>query len=81
MTAPIDMSTISRNIRKERLRQHLTLSECARRCGISKGYLHSLEAGRVGSIGIEVLGKIAVGLDVTFHQLTGQIERGFNRDA
>jgi len=81
MSKPFPMSAISANIRRERIKQGLTLSEAARRCDISKGYLHSLEAGRVRSIGIETLGKIAIGLDVTFHELTGEIERRMNRDA
>lgn len=74
-------AAIAANIRKHRTSQRLTLSECARRCGISKSYLHSLEAGRVQSIGLEMMGKIASGLEVTFMELTEEIERGFNRDA
>jgi len=80
-----NMSRIVANIRRHRLAQRLTLSECARRCHVSKSYLHSLEAGRVQSIGIEVLSKIAIGLDVTFHELTGEtpapIVRMPNRDS
>jgi XRE family transcriptional regulator, master regulator for biofilm formation len=81
MTPKINMAAISANIRRERIKQGLTLSELARRSGISKSYLHSLENGRVGSIGIETLGKIAGGLEVTFHELTGEIERHMNRDS
>ncbi|MCA9609497.1 MAG: helix-turn-helix transcriptional regulator [Myxococcales bacterium] len=55
--------------------QGLTLTEVAERCGLSKGYLSTIESGGGANPTLEVLTRIAAALDVTVGELVGQARR------
>jgi transcriptional regulator with XRE-family HTH domain len=68
------MSTVAERIKSRRLEMGLSIAELARRADISKGYLHSIEAGETQSPSAEVLFKIAHELGTTIADLLGEAE-------
>ncbi|HLT11868.1 MAG TPA: helix-turn-helix domain-containing protein [Micromonosporaceae bacterium] len=62
------LATIAAALRRERERAGLSLTEVARRAGISKSTLSQLEAG-VGNPSVETLWALGVALRVPFSQL------------
>jgi transcriptional regulator with XRE-family HTH domain len=63
---------LGRQLREFREKQALSLSEVARRAGISKAYLSQLENGESLHPSYEVLGRLATALATTISELTGQ---------
>jgi transcriptional regulator with XRE-family HTH domain len=55
--------------------QGMTLTELAESCGLSKGYLSTIESGAGANPTLDVLVKIAAALDVTVGELVGQPKR------
>ncbi|MEZ4261971.1 MAG: helix-turn-helix transcriptional regulator [Polyangiaceae bacterium] len=55
--------------------QGMTLTELAEGCGLSKGYLSTIESGAGANPTLDVLIKIAAALDVTVGELVGQPKR------
>jgi transcriptional regulator with XRE-family HTH domain len=55
--------------------QGMTLTELAESCGLSKGYLSTIEGGAGANPTLDVLTKIATALDVTVGELVGQPKR------
>jgi transcriptional regulator with XRE-family HTH domain len=53
----------------------MTLTEVAERCGLSKGYLSTLEGDAGANPTLDVLTKIATALDVTVGDLVGSPKR------
>lgn len=53
----------------------MTLTELADGCGLSKGYLSTIEADAGANPTLDVLTKIATALDVTVGELVGQPKR------
>jgi transcriptional regulator with XRE-family HTH domain len=66
--AKASMDVIADSLRRERRRAGLTLSEVARRAGVSKSTLSQLESG-AGNPSLETLWALAVTLDVPFSRL------------
>src|ERR1700685_3773244 len=66
--ARASMEVITDSLRRERRRPGLSLSEVARRAGISKSTLSQLESG-AGNPSLETLWALAVTLDVPFSRL------------
>lgn len=64
--APLDV--IAAALRRERVRNGLSLTELARRAGIAKSTLSQLESG-VGNPSVETLWALSVVLDVPFSRL------------
>ncbi|MCL6572221.1 MAG: helix-turn-helix domain-containing protein [Bacillus sp. (in: Bacteria)] len=62
---------IGKNIYQIRKKRGYTLSELAARAGISKSYLSNIERELNQNPSIQVLGKIAMVLDVDFKTLLG----------
>ncbi|HIV56335.1 MAG TPA: helix-turn-helix domain-containing protein [Candidatus Stackebrandtia faecavium] len=67
--APLEI--IAHSLRRERQRVDLSLSEVAKRAGISKSTLSQLESGS-GNPSVETLWALSVALDVPFAQLVEQ---------
>jgi transcriptional regulator with XRE-family HTH domain len=65
---PSPVEAIASAVRRERLRQELSLSELARLAGLSKGTLSQLESGS-GNPGVETVWALSVALGVPFSQL------------
>ena len=63
--AKASMDVIADSLRRERRRTGLSLSEVARRAGLSKSTLSQLESG-AGNPSLETLWALAVTLDVPF---------------
>jgi transcriptional regulator with XRE-family HTH domain len=53
------MTTIGHNIKVLRERHGYSLSKLARKCGISKSYLHGIESGTYDNIGLQIAIDIA----------------------
>jgi transcriptional regulator with XRE-family HTH domain len=66
--AKASMDVIADSLRRERRRTGLSLSEVARRAGLSKSTLSQLESG-AGNPSLETLWALAVTLDVPFSRL------------
>ncbi|GHC38290.1 helix-turn-helix domain-containing protein [Streptomyces cinnamoneus] len=66
--AKVPMESIAAGLRRERSRSGLSLSEVARRAGISKSTLSHLEAGK-GNPSLETLWALCVALDIPFSRL------------
>jgi transcriptional regulator with XRE-family HTH domain len=66
--AKASMDVIADSLRRERRRTGLSLSEVARRAGVSKSTLSQLESG-AGNPSLETLWALAVTLDVPFSRL------------
>lgn len=66
--ARASMDVIADSLRRERRRAGLSLSEVARRAGVSKSTLSQLESG-AGNPSLETLWALAVTLDVPFSRL------------
>ncbi|GAA1900530.1 XRE family transcriptional regulator [Streptomyces sodiiphilus] len=64
----VPLDSIAAALRRERARTGLSLSEAARRAGVSKSTLSQLEAGR-GNPSLETLWALCVTLDVPFSRL------------
>lgn len=60
---------IGEHIKARREQKRITLSELARRVGISKGYLSNLEAGNSDAPSVYIVARIAQILGVTVEQL------------
>jgi transcriptional regulator with XRE-family HTH domain len=63
---------LGRRLRSIRERQSLSLSEVARRAGISKAYLSQLENSESSHPSYEVIGRLATALATNISDLTGQ---------
>lgn len=63
---------LGRRLRAARERQDLSLSEVARRAGISKAYLSQLENGESSHPSYDVMGRLAAALATSIPDLTGQ---------
>lgn len=68
------MSAIGKRIQDRRMEKGISSAELARRCSISKGYLHSLENGEAQNPSVEILYKIATELGTTIADLMGERE-------
>ncbi|MEV4437294.1 XRE family transcriptional regulator [Streptomyces sp. NPDC049555] len=66
--AKVPLETIAAGLRRERARSGLSLSEVARRAGVSKSTLSNLESGS-GNPNLETLWALCVALDVPFSRL------------
>jgi transcriptional regulator with XRE-family HTH domain len=66
--ARASMQAIAASLRRERRRTGLSLSEVARRAGLSKSTLSQLEAG-VGNPSLETLWALCIALDAPFSRL------------
>ncbi len=64
--------SLAENIRRIRLQKQITQPDLAKKAGVSKGYIHTLEAGVMKNPSLDVLGKIATALDTTIAELIGQ---------
>lgn len=67
--------SIGAKIRAIREAQGMTLTDLADSCGLSKGYLSTIEADAGANPTLDVLTKIASELDVTVGDLVGQPKR------
>jgi len=56
-------------LRKLRLALCLSQAELAKRSGLSQGYVSQLEDGQVGSPSIDVVARLAHGLQIPLHHL------------
>lgn len=63
------MDGIGNNIKILRQKRGLSLSAMARKCGISKSYLHTVESGKTDNIGIDVAIKICEVLNISLDSL------------
>ncbi|MFI2077801.1 MULTISPECIES: helix-turn-helix domain-containing protein [Streptomyces] len=68
VSAKVPLESIATALRRERARAGLSLSEVARRAGVSKSTLSHLEAGN-GNPSLETLWALCVTLDVPFSRL------------
>jgi transcriptional regulator with XRE-family HTH domain len=66
------MSSVGERIRQRRSEKNLGLAELARRADVSKGYLHSIEAGDTQSPSADILFRIANELSTTIGDLLGE---------
>ena len=66
------MSILGDTLKCRRGERGLSLAELARRVGISKGYLHSIESGDTKNPSAEILFRIANELGTTIADLLGQ---------
>lgn len=62
---------LGKNIQRIRKGKGLTLSECAQRANISKSYLSNIERNLHQNPSIQIIEKIADGLDVDLRTLIG----------
>lgn len=62
---------LGKNIQSIRKRKGLTLSECAKRANISKSYLSNIERNVHQNPSIQIVEKIALGLEVGLPALIG----------
>jgi transcriptional regulator with XRE-family HTH domain len=74
---PRDLERVGRNIRAERERAGLSLSQLAAATGISKAHLVRLEKGG-GNPSLEILARIAEALEVTIADLVGSPKLTFS---
>jgi len=63
------MTGIGMNIKLLRQKRGLSMSALARKCGISKSYLHTVETGKTDNIGIDVAIMICQVLDISLDTL------------
>ncbi len=71
---------IGRKIKRLRKEKKLTLQELSRRSGVSPGYISMLERGFKKSPTLEVLKKLAKGLDIKLSELIGEEIIEFEQD-
>ncbi len=74
---PRDLERVGQNIRAERERAGLSLSQLAAATGISKAHLVRLEKGD-GNPSLEILARIAEALEVTVADLVGSPKLTFS---
>jgi transcriptional regulator with XRE-family HTH domain len=74
---PRDLERVGQNIRAERERAGLSLSQLAAATGISKAHLVRLEKGG-GNPSLEILARIAEALEVTVADLVGSPKLTFS---
>ena len=66
------MMSIGERIQQRRVEKNLSLAELARRAGLSKGHLHSIEGGDTQNPSAEILFRIATELGTTMADLMGE---------
>lgn len=71
---------IGKKIKSLRKKKGLTLQELSQRSGVSPGYISMLERGFKKSPTIEVLKKLAAGLEVNLSELIGEEIVNFEAD-
>jgi transcriptional regulator with XRE-family HTH domain len=62
---------LAENLKRIRLQKQLTQPGLAEKVGVSKGYVYMLESGEMTNPTLDILHKIASGLDCTIADLTG----------
>ena len=68
----IDLKRLGENIRYERQGRDWSLSDLAKRSGVSKAYISDLENGAGGRPNIQYIYRIAVALETTIDGLVNQ---------
>lgn len=78
-TDPKPSTPIGRKIRRLRKKKDLSITELAKKVGISRSYLSQIELESVESPTINTMRKISSALDTTVSQLIGEKSRGSKR--
>ena len=66
---------LSRQVLKRRKEMNLSQEELAQRAEVSRNYISLIERGEASNVSIKVLNQLAIALEATPGELTGQIER------
>lgn len=64
--------SLAENLKRIRIQKQLTQPALADKVGVSKGYIYMLESGEMANPTLDVLLKIATGLDCTIADLSGE---------
>lgn len=68
----MDAELFGKNILVLRKERKLTQEELANLAGVSRNYISMIERGEAENVSDDVIRKLAIGLEVSAHQLTGE---------
>lgn len=70
------LSHLARNLKYYRMKLGLTQTELAKKAGINRSYLASIESGTQHNTSIKTVEKLAIALGVATLDLLGELEEG-----